>query len=41
MARVRKQLSLIALLLASVASLLASPVAFGEQPWIADAVATL
>ena len=41
MTRVRKQLSLIVLLLASVATLLASPVAFGEQAWIADAVAAL
>ena len=41
MTRVRKQLSLFVLLLASTASLLAPPVAFGEQAWIADAVAAL
>ena len=41
MTRVRKQLSMFVLLLASTASLLAPPVAFGEQAWIADAVAAL
>ena len=41
MTRVRKQLSLFVLLLASTASLLAPPVAFGEQAWIADTVAAL
>ena len=41
MTRVRKQLSIIVLMLASITTLLASPVAFGEQAWIADAVAAL
>ena len=41
MTRVRIQLSLIVLLLASAASLLAPPVAFGGQAWIADTVAAL